>query len=527
MDSVELKGVIIFLSSVTVIASFLCNHIPTIQMLAVHLKLLLSLCVCQFVPWCQFTIALGYSNIYFNAKLSLVNKLTNNSSIMKEILPVVGTASPVKLRIDVALRQIAALDEVNQAIRLMVWLRLYWNNPFLRWEPKQYQGIKAVHVDSDLFWKPDIALFNQASLEEDIEILYKRLSTKLIISYDGNCTWYAPVTIFSTCKIIVSRFPFDEQECLVIFGSWTHSQKEIDVVYENEKVDLKKFIVNGEWKILDALLKNNTRYYGPKKDLIFPDVTFHLRIKRRPLYYAINLIVPCSLIALLSFFSFFLPSDHGERVSLVITVLLANSVYMLIVSSSLPQTSDGVPLIGIYFLGIVVEIALCLVATCLIMKIRAKESKMPKWIETLVNEWIARFVFVKPDESTDHTRKNRYLAAIADESFNNRTEGRRQLTSQTANGCDSKRKNTESRLQDMEFIETKILLSDTAEDSSEDHRGSLLGEIRLLADEVRARQKEELLLKKWKRAAKVLDRFFIFIFLLIYFSLTAYLVSSM
>lgn len=80
---------------------------------------------------------------------------------MKEILPVVGTASPVKLRIDVALRQIAALDEVNQAIRLMVWLRLYWNNPFLRWEPKQYQGIKAVHVDSDLFWKPDIALFNQ------------------------------------------------------------------------------------------------------------------------------------------------------------------------------------------------------------------------------------------------------------------------------------------------------------------------------------------------------------------------------
>ena len=42
--------------------------------------------------------------------------------------------------------------------------------------------------------------------------------------------------------------------------------------------------------------------------------------------------------------------DSGEKVTLGLTVLLAFSVFMLLIAESMPATSSFVPLIGIYAL---------------------------------------------------------------------------------------------------------------------------------------------------------------------------------
>lgn len=67
----------------------------------------------------------------FEVKQRLVEKLTMNSPTIKEILPVVNDTTPVQVKIGFSLRQIATVDEVNQAVRLNVWLRIYWTNPFM------------------------------------------------------------------------------------------------------------------------------------------------------------------------------------------------------------------------------------------------------------------------------------------------------------------------------------------------------------------------------------------------------------
>ena len=46
-------------------------------------------------------------------------------------------------------------------VQLRVWLGLDWNNPFLTWDPAEYGGIESVHANNDLFWVPDVALFNE------------------------------------------------------------------------------------------------------------------------------------------------------------------------------------------------------------------------------------------------------------------------------------------------------------------------------------------------------------------------------
>ena len=183
--------------------------------------------------------------------------------------------------------------------------------------------------------------------------------TKLVINKDGNCTWNTPATLLSQCKIDVSRFPFDEQECHVSIGSWTYSGHKINITHIERHADMSHFIKHGEWEVESAILHNRVNYYGPNK-LPYPDVTLTLKIKRRSLYYRAYIIFPSAIITMLVPLSFTLPT---ERITLLNGVLVANSVYMVMVSSVLPETSDGIPMLWRYFLCNIFGIVLCVIAT--------------------------------------------------------------------------------------------------------------------------------------------------------------------
>ncbi|XP_028410151.1 neuronal acetylcholine receptor subunit alpha-9-like [Dendronephthya gigantea] len=452
-------------------------------------------------------MVLGTTREYFDAKYRLVKYLTSDSETVKEILPAHDINTTVNVKIRIQLRQIATVDEKNQAVRLTVWLRFDWNNPFLTWDPANYSGIESVHASNEFFWIPDVALFNEASLEEEIEILYKRLATKLVIHKDGNCTWNAPATLLSQCKIDVANFPFDEQICNVTIGSWTYSGEKINLTYFEKEVNMENFIKNGEWLVESATLKDNVKLYGPEKTP-YPDVTLTLKIKRRSLYYGLNIVIPCALIAVLALFSFLLPSDHGERMSLVVTVLLALSVYMLIISDSLPETSDAVPVLGIYCLGIVVTVALCLFSTCLTLKFRDMTTPMPRWLEVIVIN-MARIVFVKFHEPSPASSSDKISLSLTNEKFTRIPDGK----AETAN-CQ------ETNMDDNGLLGINEKHSKSFEDA-------LLDEVRLLTEELRSKQEEEAFAKKWKIAAKVFDRFFLLIFSLVYICLVSYLLSAM
>ena len=191
----------------------------------------------------------------------------------------------------------------------------------------------------------------------------------MIIEKNGDCWWNVPATLLSQCEIDVSRFPLDEQECQVSIGSWTYSSQKIDFTSFEHNADLTNFIESAEWKLKSAILNNILRrynYYG--KELPYTEVTLTLKIKRRTTYYLINIILPPLIIMFLSLLSFFLPSDNGERITLGMSSLVAFTVYMLIASSFLPETSDGVPCLVILYLVIFIIMSLCFCVTCITIK---------------------------------------------------------------------------------------------------------------------------------------------------------------
>lgn len=108
--------------------------------------------------------------------------------------------------------------------------------------------------------------------------------------------------------------------------------------------DLSDFVENVEWECHGMPATKNIIMYGCCADP-YPDITYTVLLQRRSSFYIFNLLLPCFLISFLAPLGFYLPADSGEKVSLGVTVLLALTVFQLMVAESMPP-SESVPLIG-------------------------------------------------------------------------------------------------------------------------------------------------------------------------------------
>ncbi len=170
------------------------------------------------------------------------------------------------------------------------------------------------------------------------------METNVVIRHDGQIMWDQPAITKSSCKVDVSYFPFDAQQCRLTFGSWTHNGNQMDLHNALDSADLADFVENVEWEVQGMPAKKNIILYGCCSDP-YPDITYTLHLKRRASFYIFNLLIPCMMISFLAPLGFYLPADSGEKVSLGVTVLLALTVFQLLVAESMPP-SENVPLIG-------------------------------------------------------------------------------------------------------------------------------------------------------------------------------------
>jgi nicotinic acetylcholine receptor len=166
-----------------------------------------------------------------------------------------------------------------------------------------------------------------------------------MVSSDGSIFWPPIVKLRSTCFIDITYYPFDDQICKMKMGSWAYDGFQVDVFNSEKGIDLTEFVSNGEWELVGVKSVRNELYYTCCPEP-FPDVTFTLHIRRRTLYYTYNVLIPCIMLSILTLLGFWMRPDSGEKVTLGLTVLLAFSVFMLLIAENMPATSNFVPLIG-------------------------------------------------------------------------------------------------------------------------------------------------------------------------------------
>jgi hypothetical protein len=67
------------------------------------------------------------------------------------------------------------------------------------------------------------------------------LATKATLYHEGRVEWKPPAIYHSSCEMDVEYFPFDEQTCVMKFGSWTYDGFQVKKRPDNGKIpDIKR-----------------------------------------------------------------------------------------------------------------------------------------------------------------------------------------------------------------------------------------------------------------------------------------------
>ncbi|XP_027391606.1 neuronal acetylcholine receptor subunit alpha-2-like isoform X3 [Bos indicus x Bos taurus] len=272
-----------------------------------------------------------------------------------------------------------------------VWLKQEWSDYKLRWNPVDFGNITSLRVPSEMIWIPDIVLYNNA----DGEFVVTHM-TKAHLFSSGLLHWAPPAIYKSSCSIDVTFFPFDQQNCKMKFGSWSYDKAKIDLVQMEQTVDLKDYWESGEWAIVNATGTYNTKKYDCCAE-VYADVTYYFVIRRLPLFYTINLIIPCLLISCLTVLVFYLPSDCGEKITLCISVLLSLTVFLLLITEIIPSTSLVIPLISEYLLFTMIFVTLSIVITVFVLNVHhrsASTHNMPHWVRVAFLGCVSRWLLI-------------------------------------------------------------------------------------------------------------------------------------
>ncbi len=184
-------------------------------------------------------------------------------------------------------------------------------------------------------------LFTRAAEEHDRRNNYEYF--RVYLTNDGFVSWTPGGSYQTKCDVDVTLYPFDVQRCKMIFINWMYLDEHVNLTLaaKHTKALSREAKQNEEWAVEELTPRRD-------EDVSYAaTITYEFIFRRKPLYYTVNIIIPSLVLSLLVLLVLRLPPDSGDKISMGVTLLLAFAVYMLLVSDSVPVTSDGIPIIGI------------------------------------------------------------------------------------------------------------------------------------------------------------------------------------
>ncbi|XP_015424701.1 PREDICTED: acetylcholine receptor subunit epsilon [Myotis davidii] len=284
-----------------------------------------------------------------NEELRLYHHLFDNYD--PQCRPVREPEDTVSINIKVTLTNLISLNEKEETLTTSVWIGIDWDDYRLNFSKEDFGDIGILRVPSTHVWLPEIVLEN--NIDGQFGVAY---DCNVLVYEGGHVSWLPPAIYRSVCAVEVSYFPFDWQNCSLIFRSQTYNAQEVEFVFvvgddgetiSKIDIDTEAYTENGEWAIDFCPGEIHRQDGGSADGAGGIDIVYTLIIRRKPLFYIINIIVPCVLISGLVLLAYFLPAQAGgQKCTVSINVLLAQTVFLFLIAQKIPETSLSVPLLG-------------------------------------------------------------------------------------------------------------------------------------------------------------------------------------
>ena len=260
----------------------------------------------------------------------------------RNVRPVADRRNPHHIQTELFLISLDDFDMKRQTVKSRMFIELKWKDEFLNWDPAMFSNTTRITIDSDFIWVPDLIIGNE---EGPFTFLNYSMIGKAIIESDGMVTIWPYLFIEVGSRVEVTDYPFDEQSFHFRISSWGLTTKDLIMQLETTNVSYSHYQESGEWEIKRSYTDKWNRTIG--KDS-YSRVAYFVTVRRKSLYYILNVIGPLVVTAILNTMCFILPVESAQRVTLSVSIFLSLAIFLTIITETQPRTSDGVSVIVIY-----------------------------------------------------------------------------------------------------------------------------------------------------------------------------------
>ncbi|KPI91198.1 Gamma-aminobutyric acid receptor subunit alpha-6 [Papilio xuthus] len=283
-----------------------------------------------------------YDNVWKNnQKRSINDAVSRNITLVLENLlknyensqlPTHGKGYPTVVQTNILIRSMGPVSELDMDYSMDCYFRQYWRDTRL-----SFLGpIRSLSLSIKMLeriWRPDTYFYNgKHSYVHTITVPNKLLR----ISQHGDILYSMRLTIKAKCPMELRNFPMDRQSCPLILGSYAYSNQQLVYQWQNsESVNFVPGMTLSQFDLISYPYRNFT-FTRREGDFSVLQVSFNLQ--RHTGYFLIQVYVPCILIVVLSWVSFWIHREAtSDRVGLGITTVLTLSTISLDSRTDLPK----------------------------------------------------------------------------------------------------------------------------------------------------------------------------------------------
>ncbi|XP_052819992.1 acetylcholine receptor subunit alpha-like [Mya arenaria] len=260
------------------------------------------------------------------------------------IRPIQNQSQPIYINTKFVPLGLIDFDTTLQQFSMMAYIRIGWIDHNINWTPRFYSATYSLRVPTRQIWTPNLILRKSVDGQG---VIGDADTDRIYVSWRGHVQWVPEATYSVVCNVNVRYYPFDEQTCTLTFYVPGESVDTLELDhYKN--VDMSECMENAAWIIVGVSRTRHVRDNNYNIDIEF-------KMQRRADFTTFTLVAPLLMLAFLNICVFLVPSNSGEKGSFSITIFLAYSVYMSMMSETLPHNS-----VEISFFIVFIIVLLCL-----------------------------------------------------------------------------------------------------------------------------------------------------------------------
>ncbi|XP_064106297.1 glutamate-gated chloride channel-like isoform X1 [Macrobrachium nipponense] len=275
---------------------------------------------------------------YREKEKDILDELFQTGRYDKRIRPsgVNGTVDePTIVMINMMFRSIQTIDDVKMEYSVQLTFREEWEDERLAFDDLGGRIKYLTLTETNKVWMPDL-FFKNEKLGHFHDIILPNVYLRIFPN--GDVLYSIRISLTLSCPMNLQLYPLDRQTCELLLASygWTTDDlvflwRKGDPVQVTQNLHLPRFTLEKFFTDYCNSKTNTGAYSCLKVDLLF---------KREFSYYLLTIYIPCCMLVIVSWVSFWLDQNAvPARVSLGVTTLLTMATQTSGINQSLPPVS--------------------------------------------------------------------------------------------------------------------------------------------------------------------------------------------